>query len=151
MIQQHIEIVNLPYVFAGFNEVDHGLTSMKPLWGRFGEERYEEERAWFDAEPWVALSPAYAQKKQEIFGDKPILRATDALFTSFTEQGATGNIHRINDLDAEFGSSDPKAMFHHTGTSRMPARDPLAEPNEERYETIAGEYLGEIVSSAGFN
>lgn len=151
MIQLHADIANLPQVDAKFAALDREISTLKPLWERFGTEFYSQESALFDAQPWAPLSPAYAAKKQEIYGDKPILRATDALFKSFTEQGATGNIHRVNDLDAEFGSNDPKAMFHFTGTSRMPQRNPLAEPDVDKYETIAGEYLGEMVSKAGFN
>lgn len=151
MIDFHVDIINLPQVDTQFAALDRGIGTLKPLWERFGNEFYQQEVSLFDAQPWTPLSPAYAAKKQEIYGDKPILRATDALFRSLTEQGATGNIHRINDLDAEFGSNDPKAMFHSKGTSRMPARDPLAEPDVDKYETIAGEYLEEIVSKAGFN
>lgn len=151
MIEIGIEIVNLPQVDAKLAALDREIGTLKPLWERFGEEFYSQETALFDAQPWAPLSPAYARKKQEIYGDKPILKATDALFRSLTQQGATGNIHRVNDLDAEFGSNDPKAMFHFTGTSRMPARDPLAEPDVDRYETIAGEYVEEIVKNAGFN
>lgn len=151
MIQFHADIVNLPQVDAKFGALDREIGTLKPLWERFGKEFYSQEVSLFDAQPWTPLSPAYAARKRELYGDKPILRATDALFRSLTQQGATGNIHRVNDLDAEFGSHDPKAMFHFTGTSRMPARNPLAEPDVDRYETIAGQYLGEIVQRAGFN
>lgn len=151
MIERHVEIVNLPQILAGLGDIEQGLGSMKPLWERFGDEFYAQETSWFDAEPWTPLSPAYAERKRRAVGNKGILRFTDALFQSLTQEGATGNIHRINDLDAEFGSSDPKAMFHFLGTSRMPARDPQAEPNVDRYDTIAGEYLDQIVRDAGFN
>lgn len=151
MIEFGIETVNLSQVDAKFAALDRGIETLKPLWERFGKEFYSQETALFEAQPWAPLSPAYAAKKQETYGDKTILRATDALFRSLTEQGATGNIHRVNDLDAEFGSSDFKAMLHFKGTSRMPARDPLAEPNVDRYETIAGSYVEEIVRNAGFN
>lgn len=151
MIELHVDIVNLPQVDARFAALDRGIATLKPLWERFGKEFYAQEVSLFDAQPWAPLSSAYAAKKREQFGDKPILRATDDLFKSLTQQGSTGNIHRVNDLDAEFGSSDPKAMFHFTGTSRMPARDPLAEPDVDRYETIAGGYVDEMMRNAGFN
>lgn len=151
MIEYHVEIVNLPQVDAKFAALDREIQTLKPLWERFGKEFYSQETSLFEAQPWTPLSPAYAEKKREIYGDKPILRATDALFESLTQQGATGNIHRVNDLDAEFGSNDLKAMLHFTGTSRMPARNPLAEPDVDKYETIAGQYLGEMISKSGFN
>lgn len=151
MIAPHVQIVNLPQVFAGLAEMERGIDQLQPLWERFGREFYRQETAHFAAEPWVPLSPAYAQRKQEIFGNKPILRATDALFMSLTQQGASGNIHRVNRDGAEFGSSDFKAMLHFTGTPRMPARNPLAEPDIDSYTTIAGEYVEEVVRNAGFN
>lgn len=151
MIELAWQFENLDKVSGSLGSVEKSLDSLKPLWEQFGKEFYAEETALFDAQPWAPLSPAYAKQKAELVGSKPILRFTDHLFQSFTRQGAESNVHRVNDLDAEFGSSDPKAMFHFFGTSRMPSRPPLAEPNEERYATIAGEYVGELMKSAGFN
>lgn len=146
MIGYSVEIVNLPHINARFDRIDRGLESLTPMWERFGREFYAQETNLFDRAPWAALSPAYAKKKREQFGDKPILRATDALFQSFTQQGAAGNVHEIRPLSAAFGSRDFKAAIHRAGTSIMPARDPLAEPDVDKYQTIAGEYLAELVA-----
>lgn len=151
MIAQNVEFVGLDRVFAGFTRIEKRLVSLRPLWERFGGEFYRQETVWFASEPWTPLSPAYAEQKQKKFGNKPLLRATDALFKSLTQEGAEGNVHQVNDLGAKFGSSDFKARLHSTGTSRMPAREPLAEPQIDRYETIAGQYIAEIMSEAGFN
>lgn len=124
------------------------LESLVPLWELFGKEFYAEEIGHFASYPFAALSPAYAAKKQEEFGSKPILRAMDDLFFSFTKQGAAGNVHQISPLSAVFGSSDFKAIFHQSGTSRMPERPPLAEPDLDRYATIAGEYVAETILKA---
>lgn len=148
MIEQHVEFVNLEQVLGNLAHVEQGLVSLRSLWERFGEEFYTQETSLFNSQPWAPLSPAYAERKRQTVGDKPILRATDALYKSLTQQGATGNIHRVNDLDAEFGSDDFKAILHFTGTSKMPARDPLAEPDVDRYLTIAGEHLDQMVKNA---
>lgn len=151
MIGQSTDWTGLDRFFAGLMRIDRELASLRPLWELCGREFYSQEIAWFASEPWVGLSAGYAKRKQEQFGSKPLLRATDVLFKSLTQQGAGGNIHQVDDLGAMFGTGDFKAPFHHTGTSRMPARDPFAPPDIDRYETIAGEYLGEMVSKAGFN
>ena len=151
MIEHRIDIVNLPQVSGGLLNIERELGLLKPLWQQFGSEFYRQETDHFAVEPWVALSPSYAEWKRQEFGDKPILRATDALFRSLTQEGAEGNVHRVNDLDAEFGSSDFKAMLHFKGTAIMPARNPMADPNIDRYTTIAGEYLDGLVRKAGFN
>lgn len=151
MIPFVVDITNLRQVDAKLARLDSEIQVLRPLWERFGKEFYAEEAALFEREPWVPLSPTYAEQKRETFGDKPILRATDALFRSLTQQGATGNVHRVDDMQAEFGTSDFKAILHQFGTSRMPARPPLAEPDIDRYETIAGEYAIEMLRRAGFN
>lgn len=145
----------ISYEFPTLNRVDHvleiqgrGLERLTPLWELFGKEFYQQETALFARAPWVPLSPGYAKQKQEQFGGKSILRARDDLFKSFTQQGATGNIYRVDDRGAEFGSGDFKAIFHQAGTSLMPARPPLAEPDLDRYATIAGEYLAEMIAKA---
>lgn len=148
MIERHAEWTGMDRFFAGLARVDRELSSLRPLWELCGKEFYSQETAWFASEPWVALSPGYAARKQKEFGSKPLLRATDALFKSLTQQGADGNIHQVDDLGAMFGTGDFKAPFHHTGTSRMPARDPFAPPDINRYESIAGNYLVEMVTGA---
>lgn len=137
-------------VNAGLDRISRGVNDPRPLFGLLGEEFYRQELAWFEAEPWVPLSPGYAARKQEIYGDKPILRATDVLFKSFTEQGAAGNIHRVGESEAEFGSSDFKAIYHQLGTSRMPARPPLIEPDPDKFLAIADEYVDQLIQRAGF-
>lgn len=151
MIERHIEISNLPQVDAHLARLSQGVEVLKPLWERFGKEFYSQEESLFNKAPWKPLSPAYAERKRQEFGSKSILRATDVLFTSLTRQGATGNIHRVDDMSAEFGSNDFKAMFHQFGTARMPARPPLAEPDIDRYDSLASVYLDEIIKKAGFN
>lgn len=148
MIEQDFQLAGLDRVLSGLVRIDNALSSLRPLFELFGKEFYLQETAWFASEPWVGLSLAYAARKQREFGGKPILRATDVLFKSLTEQGAAGNIHQVSDLSAEFGTSDFKASLHRTGTSRMPARDPFAPLDISKYEAIAGNYLMQVVTGA---
>lgn len=130
---------------TAFLRLEDKLTRLRPLLEIFGEEFYAEEGRLFARQPWKPLSAAYAKRKQEKFGDKPILRATDTLYRSLTEKGAAGNIHRVTDSEADYGSVVPYGVFH------VDTRNPMAEPDEERYGTLAGEYVTEMVKEAGFN
>ena len=148
MIGIHIEMANLPKVNSAFDAITAGVETLKPLWEQFGKEFYQQEAKLFNAAPWAPLSPAYAEYKRRELGGKPLLRVSDHLLRSFTQEGAPGNIHRIDDLSAEFGSSDFKAILHQLGTDNMPARPPLAEPDAPHYETLAGQYLASVVEKA---
>lgn len=140
-----IEIDGIDRALSGLEKLEQGLSDLSPLFEKFGEQRYAEEKQLFDAAPWPPLSPAYAERKRQLFGDKPILRATDTLFNSLTQKGASGNVHEVSNFAAAFGSVVPYGVFH------IPKRDPRAEPNVAMYETIAGLHLQEMLTEAGFN
>jgi hypothetical protein len=145
MIQMISTLEGVDRVLLRFDRIERGLSDLSPFWEKFGEQRHTEEKQLFDAAPWPALTPAYAERKRKIFGDKPILRATDTLFKSLTEKGSPGNVHRVSSLTAEFGSAVSYGVFH------IPKRDPRAEPNMDRYQTLAEEQLNEMIREAGFN
>lgn len=100
---------------------------------------------------WQALSPAYAARKAEIYGNKTILRATDALYNSF-QPGAAGNVQRISPTSAEYGTNVSYAVFHQFGTSRMPARSviEITPQHELQLAHIAIRDLNEKIKQLGF-
>lgn len=139
-----IEIIGVPGSLTAFLKLEEKMTRLKPLLEIFGGEFYREEKGLFAQQPWKPLSPEYAKRKAEKYGDKPILRATDTLWRSLTEKGTAGNVHRVTDDGAEFGSAVPYGVFH------VETRNPMAEPDEERYATLAGEYATKMAREAGF-
>lgn len=145
MITITITTQGFPEANANLVKLEGQLSSLKPLWEKLGEEFYGQEKALFEAQPWKPLSPAYAKRKRAKFGDKPILVATGLLLGSLTKKGAEGNVHRVSDLDAEFGSAVPYGIFH------QDSRPPIGEPKVEEYRTIAAEYMVEAVRNSGFN
>lgn len=72
-------------------------------------------------EPLAAATVAY--KAREGLSPK-ILQATEEMRNSLTEEGLN-HIEIIQRDELIFGTSDPKAKFHESGTRNMPARDPL--------------------------
>jgi len=139
-----IELVGLDKSLAGFQRLE--ATRFKPLMERFGQEFYSQEQSLFDRAPWTPLKPETEVRKAKMYGGPSrILIATGTLFRSLTKQGAEGNVHRVSDDGAEFGSAVSYGIFH------VDTRNPIAEPDEEKYTTIAGEYVAEMVKEAGFN
>jgi hypothetical protein len=67
------------------------------------------------------------------------------LYNSLTQRGSEGNVHSVRDDGADFGSVVPYGVFH------VPTRNPLVEPDEDRYDAIAGEYVEEAIKQAGFS
>lgn len=141
----HTQVIGLEKLLSGFTTFERGLTRLRGLFEKFGQEFYSQETKLFALAPWKPLTPAYAKRKRAQYGDKPILRATDRLWRSLTQKASDGNVHRISDDSAEFGSAVPYGVFHHE------SRPPLAEPDEERYATIAGEYAAQLAEQAGFS
>lgn len=137
-----MELVGVDQAQSRLIRVEGGLTRLRPLFELFGKERYLEQKSLFDLAPWKPLSPEYAERKRKDVGDKGILRYSDRLFLSLTQQGSEGNIHRVDDNSAEFGSNVPYGIFHRE------TRDPMAEPDVDRYMTIAGQYVLEVVREA---
>ena len=145
MITITSEIVGVDRVRSNLVEIEGRLTRLRPLFQEFGQEFYAQEKSLFDLAPWKPLSPAYAERKRRAVGDKGILRYTDRLYLSLTKQGSEGNVHRVSDNNAEFGSVVSYGIFHRD------TRDPMAEPDIDRYATVAGEYAADVVREEWVN
>jgi Phage virion morphogenesis family. len=126
---------------------------LRPEFELIGDEVFFVIRRRFQSEGpgWPRLSPDYAARKARKFGSKPILRATDELYGSFSK-GAAGNVTRIRPLQAEFGTSDPVGMFHQEGTSRMSKRKiiEITGDDEARFIRVAAKSISERLRSIGF-
>lgn len=69
-------------------------------------------------EKWPPLSPVTIRKKH---GDETILVETGDMLTSLVD-GGEDHIERREPAELIWGTSDRKAPYHMTGTSRMPQR-----------------------------
>lgn len=74
---------------------------------------------------WKPLSPAYAAWKAKRFPGNGLLVRTGALKASLLSADAPQAIFRPSATGLEIGSSVPYALYHQTGTGRMPQRPPL--------------------------
>lgn len=116
---------------------------------KFTNERFDNE-GYGD---WPPLAPSTIARKIRLYGNpKTILKASESLVDSLTIKGAAGNVTRIFPTLAEFGTSIFYAIFHQTGTSRMPAREIFLLREEEKRQVVRTiqRYLIASGQSAGF-
>jgi phage gpG-like protein len=119
------------YEVTGATAVEHRLLGMGAravdaavVLGEIATMMRAKEAEVFDAEGpgWAPLAASTLEKKT--IGTK-ILEETRALHDSLTQESDPNHIEEIGPEELIFGTRDPKAIFHKTGTSRMPSRDPL--------------------------
>lgn len=132
----------IDYDVDGGKRVQHKMLGMAaramapaPVLRMIGHAMMDVERELFAAEgrgAWAPLSPVTVAMK----GHDTILRDSDRLLASLTQEGAEGQLFEVDgdtlrfgtNLTSEDGTYYPGLLK--TGTSKMPARDPLPEPRE---------------------
>lgn len=123
-----------------FLDVEQQLNDMdytEPL-TLFQAELAKGEQEAFDGQrepggsPWAPLSPVTVAKK----GHSTILFEFGDLRASLVAVGGPNNISTVMARGSLFGTEDEKAIFHTTGTSRMPARPPVGT-NDEAVDGLA--------------
>lgn len=77
-----------------------------------------------DPVEWPALSPAYEGWKNVHYPGQTLMRASDRLYESLTNQ-TSDTVWQVGPKHIEFGSRVPYFEYHQQGTSRMPARPTL--------------------------
>lgn len=151
MIPVNAQYVGLDRLNKGLSVISAGVSDLRPFFEVVGDEERAAETRLFAEAPWTPLSESYAEQKAKEFGRKPLLRASDALYKSLTEENAPGNVNRVSETSAEFGSSNVLAKIHQAGTDTLPARPILVKLDPDRAVTLAGAYLQDVIEKAGFN
>ena len=144
-------------LLRSFDRFTEGVTNLEPAFEEIGIDVREilVEQFAHEGNGWTPLSPAYAIRKRRLYGDKPILRATDRMFNSLTNKGAEGNITDIHPMEASYGTSVkshdigkqnagyPYPRAHQTGAGRLPQRKifALTEANKRRITRTMQRYL----------
>lgn len=82
---------------------------------------------------WAPLSESYAAWKARAFPGQPILVASGGLRASLT---SSLDVDEVGARQARFGSRVKHGRYHQTGTSRMPARPPVALPEGFRRDAV---------------
>lgn len=129
---------------------------LRPVWQYIAEDFHQLEAQQFATEgglgrPWPPLSPAYAAWKAKHFPGAPILVRTGRLRASLT--GKTGDtVEVLEPQILRIGTRVPYAIFHQTGTVKMPPRPPIviSEAAKDRWVRLIHAYLkgGDITEVA---
>ena len=147
----------LSFLVAGEAQIDRILSrfgdaveDLSPAYEEIADDFLEIEERQFLSEGagsggWAPLNPKYAARKK----GPGLLRETLALFRSLTRRGAPGAIRRITKDSIELGSSItseggfPYPVAHAVGTSKMPARPPIAliEADKTRWTKMVQRHL----------
>jgi phage gpG-like protein len=92
--------------------------------------------------PWPELSPATLRRQR---ARTPILYKTGALLRSLAEPGAAGHVEELEGYSLTLGSRLPYALYHQTGTRRLPARPiiVLSGARSERWTEIVRQQIAE--------
>lgn len=147
MIAVEIQVSGAEQLQAAFVQVERETEHLESVFEAIAPEVFDDIRRRIDNHPGPPLAASTVKRK----GNTRILRDQDDLYGTF-QKGAAGNITRISPTSAEFGTADMKAMFHQTGTSRMPKRTIIEVTGEQdaKYARIAADKLGERMKSLGF-
>ena len=134
------------------------LDDLRPIWRallpylrKATERTFATEGGRIGAK-WAPLTQPYAARKAATFPGQPILRATDAMFRSFTIPGATDAIEEDEAQSLAYGSQDKKARYHQDGTPRMSQRKILdvTEADRRQAKRLARAYLTNQGTLSGF-
>lgn len=126
--------LTLRYSIDGADRAEHELVGIaaravesRPLLEAFAGTLREREARRFDTEgegEWPPLAASTLERKR---GPR-ILEESGLLRGSLT--GGAEHVETIIGSELLFGTSVDYAVYHRTGTSRMPKRDPLVQPDE---------------------
>lgn len=101
--------------------------------------------------PWKPLSTAYAKFKAKRWPGKPIMRASDRLFTSLAQK-TRDSVVRPTRKYVEYGTRVPYARHHQRGGGRLPQRKVIDLMLEDKRQVrkIVADHLANQARMSGF-
>lgn len=151
----------LKFSVAGQTEVmrtierwNTGLSDFSPALEKIADDFLKLEQTQFATEGktgsggWKALSPDYAAWKAINYPGAKILERDGWLRDSLTVKDAPFQVREISPTEAVLGSSLNYAIYHQTGTRKMPARPPieLSASDQDRWGKLVHEWLYAMAS-----
>lgn len=159
MIRFTAEVAGAEVLNRSFNRVEEQISDFRFVWPSVAGEIYQITNEQFESEgasgasgKWEGLSAAYAKFKAVEFPGQPILQAEGHMFDSLTDPDAPDAIYRPLKDELIMGSQDPKALAHHRGKGRLPARPiySFTEAHKRRIQKSIQRQLVELTRRAGF-
>lgn len=112
------------------------ISDLRPFWPRVAtlargwiRLQFDSEGAfWGQGARWTPLSPAYAERKRQLFGEKPILEATGQMRRAFSRPERTQTPRSLTlHFDDSGEHHGPVAQYHQEGAPRLPRRQIIGE------------------------
>lgn len=159
MIRFTAEVAGDQVLSRAFNRVDEQISDFRFVWPSVAGEIYQITNEQFESEgasgasgQWAGLSAAYARFKAAEFPGQTILKAEEDMFNSLTDPEAPDAIYRPLKDELIIGSRDPKALAHHKGKGRLPARPiySFTEAHKRRMQKAIQRELAALTRRAGF-
>lgn len=121
-----------------FNRVRENISDLRPVWdrierafNRIEDEQFKSEGAKGRTGRWKPLSRRYAERKAVEFPGMPILQRSGRLYKALTGKSSDAVVVKTKEEFA-IGTNLFYAAFHQTGTSKMPAREPISFSDDSR-------------------
>jgi phage gpG-like protein len=132
-----------------FNNLEKPFGIMADDFFRTMAAVFVSEGAYEGGNRWKALSPAYARWKARYFPGRKILELNGRMKDSLTIKGNSDNVLEINPDSLVVGTRVPYAIYHQTGTPKMPMRKIIELTNEQklRWVHIMHAYIRDITES----
>ena len=135
-----------------------GLSDYRPVWPIIEDDFYAQVKDQFKTEgeeggeKWAPLSPATAGYKEAHFPGKPILERTGDLMRSLTNPNDPNTVRIEERKSLTLGTRIPYAIYHQTGTRKMPARKEIQLTEGFKRTTMhhVQQYLVQMATQCGF-
>lgn len=161
MIDIKVTVHGVEELDRKFLELAETITKPGEAWPAVAKEFREIEREQFFTSghgKWAPLTRPYEAWKEREFPFSPLMRATDALYRSLTQDGADGAVYEATDTSLTLGSSvtskkgRPYPVYHQEGAGRNPERKliDLSDADKKRLFKPIVRTMARNVQRAGF-
>lgn len=149
MVEVRIETLGAERFVRGFNRFEAEMRDLREPFGVIAEDFAETAERNFGAvgtpEKWAPLSPEYAKWKAKVRPGRQILVFDGKMYESLRGVRTGFGPDTVRDIQAqraEFGTTVPYAIFHQTGTRKMPRRKPvqLTDQDKRRWARVIHEW-----------
>lgn len=153
LVKIRFEIANEVQLSRAFETGIAAFLNLEQPFGIMADEFFQSMASVFAAEGafeersrWQELSPAYGRWKARHYPGRKILELTGRLKNSLTTKGGPDNVLEITRDTLSVGTRVPYAMYHQTGTPKMPMRKiiELTDTQKLRWVQIMHRYIYDV-------
>jgi len=152
--QFRVEVKGEEQIARAFSRFGESVSDLSEAFREIADDFHKIEANQFESEGgygsggWKPLSVAYAKRKPL---GRPLLVLSGLMKESLVGE-TPYSIEKIQPLEARLGTKVPYAIYHQTGTTKMPKRPliQLTEGDKSRWLKIIQRYLVKAAKEAGW-